>query len=106
VLAGSGFASGCPLATIALESTPDDEAIRSALADGFAAIRTRLADALAGAGMAREQASGAAALIVSAYEGALVQARVAGNVQAMRDTSAALVGLLRLALGGRNAPNA
>jgi TetR/AcrR family transcriptional repressor of lmrAB and yxaGH operons len=56
--------------------------------------------------MAREQASGAAALIVSAYEGALVQARVAGSVQAMSDASRALVGLLRLALGGRNAPNA
>ena len=106
VLASSGFASGCPLATIALESTPDDEAIRAALADGFAAIRTRLADALAGAGIAHEQARGAAALIVSAYEGALVQARVAGNVQAMRDTSEALVGLLRLALDGRNTPNA
>lgn len=106
VLAGSGFASGCPLATIALESTPDDEAIRAALADGFAAIRTRLADALAGAGMAHEQARGAAALIVSAYEGALVQARVAGDVQAMRDTSEALVGLLGLAMGRRDATNA
>lgn len=106
VLAGSGFASGCPLATIALESTPDDESIRAALADGFAAIRTRLAVALAGAGMAQEQARGAAALIVSAYEGALVQARVAGSVQAMRDTSEALVGLLRQALGGRTTPSA
>ena len=98
VLAGSGFASGCPLATIALESTPDDDAIRAALAEGFATIRTRLADALAGAGMAQAQARGAAALIVSAYEGALLQARVAGSVQAMHDTSEALIGLLRLAL--------
>ena len=106
VLAGSGFASGCPLATIALESTPDDKAIRAALANGFAAIRSRLANALAGAGMAQPQASGAAALIVSAYEGALVQARVAGNVQAMRDTSEALVSLLRLSLGERNTPDA
>lgn len=102
VLASSGFASGCPLASIALESTPDDEAIRAALADGFTAIRTRLADALARAGMAHEQARGGAALIVSAYEGALVQARVAGKVQAMSDASEALVGLLRLSLGRRN----
>ena len=106
VLAGSGFASGCPLATIALESTPDDDAIRAALAEGFASIRTRLADALAGAGMAKPQACGAAALIVSAYEGALVQARVAGSVQAMRDTSEALIGLLRLALAERSTPKA
>lgn len=106
VLAGSGFASGCPLATIALESTPDDDAIRAALAEGFASIRTRLADALAGAGMAKAQARGAAALTVSAYEGALLQARVAGSVQAMRDTSEALIGLLRLALAERSTPKA
>jgi TetR/AcrR family transcriptional repressor of lmrAB and yxaGH operons len=106
LLAGSGFASGCPLATIALESTPDDLAIRAALAEGFASIRARLADALAGAGMAQAQARGAAALIVSAYEGALVQARVAGSVQAMRDTSEALIGLLRLALAERSTPKA
>jgi len=106
MLASCGFASGCPLATIALESTPDDEAIRAALADGFAAIRTRLADALAGAGMAHGQARGAAAQILSAYEGALVQARVAGSVQAMSDASEALVGLLRLSLGRRNTPKA
>jgi TetR/AcrR family transcriptional regulator, lmrAB and yxaGH operons repressor len=104
VLAGSGFASGCPLATIALESTPDDDAIRTALAEGFATIRTRLADALAGAGMAQAQARGAAALIVSAYEGALLQARVAGSVQVMRDTSVALIDLLRLALAERSTP--
>lgn len=106
VLAGSGFASGCPLATIALESTPDDDAIRAALAEGFATIRTRLADALASAGMAQVQARSAAALIVSAYEGALLQARVAGSVQAMRDTSEALIGLLRLALAERSTPRA
>ena len=104
VLAGSGFASGCPLATIALESTPNDDAIRGALAVGFASIRTRLADALAAAGMAQAQARGAAALIVSAYEGALLQARVAGSVQAMRDTSEALFGLLRQALAERSTP--
>lgn len=106
VLAGSGFASGCPLATIALESTPDDDAIRAALAEGFATIRTRLADALAGAGLAQAQARGAAALIVSAYEGALLQARVAGSVQTMHDTSEALIGLLRLALAERSTPKA
>ena len=106
VLAGSGFTSGCPLATIALESTPDDDTIRAALAAGFATLRTRLADTLAGAGMAQAQARGAAALIVSAYEGALLQARVAGDVQAMQDTSEALIGFLRPALAALSTPKA
>jgi TetR/AcrR family transcriptional regulator, lmrAB and yxaGH operons repressor len=98
VLESSGFERGCPLATIALESTPDDDAIRNALAQGFAAIRSRLADALTRAGAAEGQARGLAALIVSAYEGALLQSRVAGSVQAMRDTSQALIALVQLSL--------
>ena len=98
VLEKSGFERGCPLATIALESTPEDETIRSALAQGFAAIRSRLATVLTKAGMGEAPARSTAALIVSAYEGALLQARVAGHVQPMRDTSAALLDLVQLSL--------
>lgn len=98
VLEKSGFERGCPLATIALESTAEDAAIRSALAQGFAAIRARLCGVLANAGLAEPQARSLAALIVSAYEGALLQSRVAGSVQAMRETSHALIGLVQLSL--------
>jgi TetR/AcrR family transcriptional regulator, lmrAB and yxaGH operons repressor len=95
-LSASGFEQGCPLATIALESTPEDEAIRAALARGFAGIRERVAQALAAAGLPDAQARNLAALIVSAYEGALLQARVAGRVDAMRETCDALLELVRL----------
>lgn len=98
LLAGSGFEQGCPLASIALESTPDDAAIRAALADGFGSIRTHLADALQTAGIAPARSANLAALIVSAYEGALLQARVAGQVHAMQNTTEALVDLIRLSL--------
>ncbi len=94
LLLASEFERGCPLATIALESAREDTAIRSALADGFAAIRARLASALEQHGMAALTARQVAMLIVSAYEGALLQARVAGRLDAMRDTSAALVALI------------
>lgn len=94
----SGFERGCPLATVALETSPDDQALRAALSGAFSAFRERLALALVGAGVAQARAASLAALIVSAYEGALVQARVAGNVQAMRDTSVALLDLVRLSL--------
>lgn len=94
----SGFERGCPLATVALETSPDDQALRAALSGAFSAFRERLATALVGAGVTQARAASLAALIVSAYEGALVQARVAGNVQAMRDTSAALLDLVRLSL--------
>ncbi len=97
-LAGSGYASGCPLAAVALESTPRDVAIRHALATGFAAVRQRLATGMQAAGMEPSRASSLAALVVSAYEGALVQARVAGNVDAMLGTSEALMALLKTSL--------
>ncbi len=100
LLERSGFERGCPLATVALETTPEDRALRSALASVFAAFRAHLASALAGAGIADSRARSLAALIVSAYEGALLQARVAGEVQPMRDTSQALLDLIRLSLPG------
>lgn len=97
-LAVSGYARGCPLATIALESGPDDIAIRLALAKGFAAIRERLSHTLQHAGIEESRSRNLAALTVSAYEGALVQSRVAGNVDAMQATSQALLDLVRLSL--------
>ena len=97
-LAASGFERGCPLATIALESAPDDVAIRETLAKGFAAIRERLGNTLQQAGIESTRAHSLAALTVSAYEGALVQSRLAGNVDAMQATSQALMDLVRLSL--------
>ncbi|OFA02913.1 TetR/AcrR family transcriptional regulator [Duganella sp. HH101] len=99
LLAASGFQRGCPLATVALESEVDDVAIRKALADGFAAIRERLALALQASGKIAN-AAGLAALIVAAYEGALLQARVAGSVAPMELVSATLFPLLRTQLQG------
>ena len=82
-LAVSGFERGCPLATVALESAPDDIATRETLQQaGIEAIR----------------AHSLAALTVSAYEGALVRSRVAGNVDAMQATSQALMDLVRMSL--------
>ncbi|MBX3659394.1 MAG: TetR/AcrR family transcriptional regulator [Ramlibacter sp.] len=98
VLEGSGYERGCPLAAVALESTPQDLALRSALAAGFSTIRERLATEMARAGIEPGRARSLAALIVSAYEGALLQARVASDVQAMQDTTAALTDLVRLSL--------
>ena len=98
LLVGSKFEQGCPLASIALESTPEDVAIRAALAEGFASIRVHLADALQTTGIASARSANLAALMVSAYEGALLQARVAGQVQAMQSTTDALVDLIRLSI--------
>lgn len=100
-LLASNYGKGCPLATIALESTPDDVAIREALGRGFARIRQTLEDALRSAGVESVRARTLAALIVSAYEGGLLQARVAGRVDALRDTLEGLLEMVHSSLPAR-----
>lgn len=100
----SNYGKGCPLATIALESTPDDVAIREALGRGFARIRQTLEDALRSAGVESVRARMLAALIVSAYEGGLLQARVAGRVDALRDTLEGLLEMVHSSLPARRRP--
>jgi len=97
-LRGSAYQRGCPLATIALESSADDTAIREAVARGFAAIRDTLKQALAARGLEPARAGSLAALIVAAYEGGLIQARVAGSEQPMQDASAILIEILKSSL--------
>jgi len=93
-LLGSGYDRGCPLATIALESTAEDTAIREAVARGFAAIRDTLKRALVASGLDAQRAARLASLIVSAYEGGLIQSRVAGSARPLQDTTAMLLDTL------------
>ncbi len=98
MLLGSGYEVGCPLATIALESTAEDRAIRQAVAQGFEAIRATLKDALTASGLDCARTDSLAALIVSAYEGGLIQARVAGSHKPFQDTSLMLLDILQVNL--------
>ena len=93
-LQDSGFESGCPLATVALESTAQDAALREALARAFTRVRERIAQALEQAGEPRAQAQGLAALIVAAYEGGLLQARVAQSSEPIQRATMSLLTLL------------
>lgn len=95
-LQDTGFECGCPLATVALETTPDDTALRTALNHAFARMRERIAQALQQAGSAPETAAGLAALIVAAYEGGLLQARVAQSTQPIEQATQSLLSLLSL----------
>ncbi len=90
----TGFESGCPLATVALESAPDDKALREALARGFARLRERIANGLVVAGMPAERATGVATLMVAAYEGGLLQARVAHSIEPVQQITDTLLALL------------
>lgn len=95
-LRDTGFECGCPLATVALETTPDDLQLRAALDRAFARMRDRIAQALEQGGEPREAAQGLAALIVAAYEGGLLQARVAQSTQPIEQATHTLLSLLTL----------
>lgn len=94
----SGFERGCPLAAISLESTPDDAELRQALARAFGEFRELVAGMLTAAGIGTKRSTQLAALIVSAYEGSLIQARVAASAKPVNDTVEMLLGLLRAEL--------
>lgn len=91
----SDFERGCPLATVALETTAADAPLRDALAQAFEGIRERLARLLQAAGVVEARAAPLAALVVASYEGALIQARVAGHGAPMTAAADALLALLR-----------
>ena len=95
LLSGEHFERGCLLATVALETTADDEQLRAALADSFARIRSCLEDCLVSHGYSPEQSQSLASLIVSAYEGALIQARVAHDPSPLRQAARAMAPLLQ-----------
>ena len=78
------------------ETTADDIEIRAALARGFAAVRERIATGLVNAGYEAASAHATAALLLAAYEGGLLQARVAGTPEPMALVSAALLTYLKL----------
>jgi TetR/AcrR family transcriptional repressor of lmrAB and yxaGH operons len=90
----TGFESGCPLATVALETTPDDTVLREALARAFGTLRERIALALEAHGEPRALAQGIAALIVATYEGGLLQARVAQSSDPINQATLTLLSLL------------
>ena len=102
MLQKSNFHAGCPLATIALESTEVDVEIRMALNNAFTLLRSKITGVLRSVGMPDQSAKATSALIVSAYEGALLQSRVAEDTGIMRETSEALISLVRLNLARPN----
>ncbi len=90
----NGFEYGCPLAAVALETTPDDQVLREAIAESFKSIRHFLSKYLLNAGISNP--TGVAALIVSAYEGSLMQSRVAQSAKPMDEALAALLPMLKI----------
>lgn len=75
VLESTGWAEGCPVATVTLERAHESEPIADACAAAFAGWREAITDGLVGAGIEAERAAALAMLVLASVEGALLLAR-------------------------------
>lgn len=81
----SGFESGCPIATTLLETVPESPAMTAtgrAVLDSWIETVARVYTA---SGIAKTESKTRAQLLISAMEGALIQARVRGSARPILD---------------------
>lgn len=87
LLVESEYASGCPVATVALETAASPGAVKEATTAAFAAWERRLAFHMRGAGASRAGAADAALSVLILLEGALLLSRARSSLKPMRAAS-------------------
>jgi AcrR family transcriptional regulator len=79
-LTTEGFAGGCPLVAAAADAAASNDELRRVLRRAFDGWQDPLAAALVELGVLDDRAEGLAMLVISALEGAIVMARVRGDL--------------------------
>jgi AcrR family transcriptional regulator len=103
-LRDSDYERGCPIATVALETSSDIEPIRRVCEDVFGGWQVTLAKVFTDAGISEGDAASLATFVLSAYEGALTMSRALRDIQPMLTSGAAVASVLHAHLG--DAPRA
>lgn len=85
----SGFRSGCPVTTVALETTPDSAPMAEACKAAFALWRAALRTGLERGGVGGARAAALATAILAMFEGGLVLARAEQSTEPMREAAEA-----------------
>jgi TetR/AcrR family transcriptional regulator, lmrAB and yxaGH operons repressor len=85
-LEGSGYRSGCAIATMVLELAPENEELSTDFEAVFGRWRAALARRFETWAIAPDRAVGLANLVMSAFEGALVLSRAARSTEAFKTT--------------------
>ncbi|HTJ43170.1 MAG TPA: TetR/AcrR family transcriptional regulator [Kofleriaceae bacterium] len=93
-LAASGWESGCPLATVALEASAHSEKVRQTCASHYTAWEEIIAERLHGLGIAHAEARRVATFGLAAIEGALLLAKVQRDPAPLHTTGRMLRELL------------
>jgi TetR/AcrR family transcriptional repressor of lmrAB and yxaGH operons len=86
-LVESAYAAGCPIATVALETSSTPGPVHDATRSAFSDWERRLASHLRRAGLSRGKAADAAMVVLALLEGAMLLSRARGNVQPMAAAS-------------------
>jgi TetR/AcrR family transcriptional repressor of lmrAB and yxaGH operons len=94
LLERSDFRGGCPIATVALETVPESEALTEASSAGFQRWQATVAEQLAAAGIPARRARALAGLALTALEGGLVLSRVARDTAPLRQAGEHVAGVV------------
>ena len=94
----SGFADGCPIATVALEAASTSEPLRHACDAVFTSWQQATATFLAQAGAAADRAAQLATYVLAAFEGAIVLSRTARDTRPLRVTAGIVAATIRAEL--------
>jgi TetR/AcrR family transcriptional repressor of lmrAB and yxaGH operons len=101
----SAYQAGCPVATVALETSTSPGAVHDATASAFTAWERRLASHLRRAGATRAKAAETAVVVLALLEGAMLLSRVRGSVQPMRAASRSAQAVVAESCGSAATPN-
>ncbi|HEX4531682.1 MAG TPA: TetR/AcrR family transcriptional regulator [Acidimicrobiia bacterium] len=98
-LRDSDYERGCPIATVALETSSDIERIRQVCEDVFKGWQAALTHVFTEAGIPEDDAAALATFVLSSYEGALTMSRALRDIQPMLTSGAAVASVLHAHLG-------
>ena len=94
----SGFADGCPIATVALEVASTSTPLRHACDAVFASWQQATAAFLTQSGAAPDRAADLATYVLAAFEGAIILSRTAHDTRALRTTADMVTAAIRAEL--------
>jgi TetR/AcrR family transcriptional repressor of lmrAB and yxaGH operons len=94
-LASSGWADGCPLATVALETAHTSDVLAEACASAFAGWHAALVDAFTSRDGEAGEAAALATLVLAGVEGALLLARAQRDPEPLLTVGKELSALVR-----------
>jgi TetR/AcrR family transcriptional repressor of lmrAB and yxaGH operons len=97
-LEASGWADGCPVATVALETAHASDALSTACSGALASWRAALAEAISARGADLPEATSLATLVLAAVEGALLLSRARRDAEPLHVVGRELSSLLRTRL--------